>query len=997
MCAEGREGKACACKPGYRPQGNICELFTCNFGEVKQGFSCVCAEGRAGGACACKPGFRPNGNICENFSCPVGELKQGATCVCADGKERKGDGSCGCKAGHRTAGNICVAFTCPTGKTAEGEICVCNSGTRPEGSNCVAFTCPAEKIPQGAACVCKPDYRTAAGGTCIPKNYDTLTDIDTEHLWHYGLDAMNVRGAYHRGFFGQNVTIGIADSGVITTHADFGDRIVSGYNSVAGSVTSKISDSSGHGTFVALVAAAGIGGDQRGVVFGLPRLVQSRQIEITITLAAASGYFHGVAPAAAVMPLQFGNHQGSLVGNTGELFDHAVSKKIQIVNNSWGTSFSHYWGYAGHGGTVYRASIPPFSFSAASSFIKIQGEDIRRRTGNADMVYVWASGNDGWHYSPGGSSANVESINNGRIFRMCAYNSLAAAKNDGACGSVRSKKALTTIRVSQQELFDNTRYIPGGSSLLLSLIPSTKTLSYRNDPGGYSDIPLYEPTLLKKMLVVGAVNSDNKLAYFSNGCGPTKMWCLVAPGRTLSIAPRCRRALCRARDGTSYAAPHVSGALAVIKSAAPAMPMEVVRAVLLTTARDLGAKGIDDVFGWGIPDVDKAVSLAVAATLAGTAAKNLNFRGAKIQLPASWKHLESKLKNIEMATGIGVDAYYNTKLSDWAIIETAKQDENLMRGTETMFSTAAPRFNGDDYFFALTDKKSGQLISAGARWGPWSLRRRFCADKACLPALWKELNFNDNNVNFDSFKTIERPFFVAAGDQLLLQMHGTGLRPFGAMGSNMSPYRQFGLRWTHRNIFDYQIQMSRIYEDESFWGVNLGSLGQTKTKTDLGSFSIGSNLSADWRIHASYRQARGRTSSMPGLLSRISGLRAEIWSAALQRRNIFRANDSLRLLVRRRAATQGQAKLNVVRADGDFTCGFYRSVMSVKEHAKLCGAVGVNLLAPHQTIDIKGGEEHIFAAAYATHIGNTEQIHFAIGAEYQPLTSQGDFFKQIAG
>ena len=995
VCAEGREGSSCDCKAGYRPNGNICESFTCSAGEVKQGFACVCAEGREGSSCDCKAGYRPNGNICENFTCPAGEVKQGAACVCSAGKERKGGGSCGCKAGHRTAGNICVAFTCPAGKTAEGETCVCDSGTRPEGSGCVAFTCPAEKIPQGAVCVCKPGYRAAAaGGACIPENYDALPDIDTEHSWHYGLDLMNVRGAYHRGFFGQGVTIGIADSGVLTTHADFGDRIVGGYNAVAGSVTSEISDSSGHGTFVALVAAAGIGGDTRGLTFGLPRWDERSGVETTITITTASGYFHGVAPAAAVMPLQFGDHKTTLSGNPWKLFDHAVSSKIQIVNNSWGRSGSYYWGYEGHSGTVYKTSLPLFSFVASSSIeIKSRGADIRRRTGNADMVYVWASGNDGWHYSPGGS----ESPGSDRL-RMCAYNSLADAKNDGACGSSRSKKALAVRSFSQQQLLDNTRYIPGGSSLLVSLIPSARTLSYRNDPGGYSNIPLYEPTLLKKWLVVGAVNSEDKLAYFSNGCGPSKMWCLVAPGRSLQLAPRCRlpRPQCRARSGTSFAAPHVSGALAVIKSAAPSMPMEAVRAVLLTSSRDLGEKGVDDVFGWGIPDVDKAVSMAVAATMAGTALENLNLRGTKLELPSQWAHLQNRLQNTEVAAGIGVGAYYNTKLSDWTTIESGRAGANLGRAAADMFLSSRRSRSGDENFFAATDKDSGRLVSAGAKWGQWNFRRRFCGDKTCAPSVWKELSFRDNDSNWEDGGDIAPPFFAAdGGEHSLLQMGGEGLRPFAAAGGGDSPYRQFGMRWNSRGVLDYRAELSQVDESKSFWGANFGALGRAKTKTRLGVFSVGGDIAKRWRMRTSYRRAEGGTTSAEGLLSQVSELRAETWSAALERRDIFRGGDSMRFLALRRSSTRGRAELNVVRAEGDFTCGFYKRAMSAKEHAKLCGAAAPNLLSSRRVLDVGGGGGHTFAAAYATPLNASGKTRFALGAEYQSAPNTAAFSAEL--
>ena len=962
VCAEGREGNSCDCKAGYRPNGNICEPFTCSAGEVKQGFACVCAEGREGNSCDCKAGYRPNGNICEPFTCSAGEVKQGFACVCAEGREGN---SCDCKAGYRPNGNICEPFTCPAGKTPQGQTCVCNPGTRPEGSGCIAFTCPPEKIAQGSVCVCRRGWK-ASGAVCIPEDYDSVANTRLEYQGNYGLESIKARDAYRQGYFGQGVTIGIADSGVITTHVEFGDRIVGGYNAVAGSVTSSIGDSSGHGTYVALVAAAGIGGNLANA-FDLTRLPGDSPRRVQ------SGYFHGVAPAAAVMPLQFGNHQGSLSGSWEKLFDHAVRSKVPIVNNSWGGKRIYYWNYAGHGSTVYKVSLPHFSFNS-TSYIRFLGTDIRRRTGNADMVYVWASGNDGWNYG-GGSGANIE--NGGQTFRMCAYDSFSAATSDGPCGTSRSKNALATVRVTQQQLIENTRRFSGGSQLLSAAVSDLPTSSvHRNDPGGHGVVPLHEPSLLKKWLVVGAVNDRNQLASFSNGCGPAKMWCLVAPGSRLDIIGLSPFSLdMQTRSGTSFAAPHVSGALAVIKSAAPSMPMEAVRAVLLTTSRDLGARGIDDVFGWGIPDLGKAVSLAVAATMAGTALENLNLRGTKLELPSQWAHLQNRLQNTEVAAGIGVGAYYNTKLSDWTAIEAAKTAAKPGRAAADMFARSRRSRSGDENFFAATDKDSGRLVSAGAKWGAWSFRKRFCGDKECAPSVWKELSFRNNDSNWEDGEEIAPPFFAADGGD--------------------SPYRQFGMKWNRRGVLDYRAELSQVNENKSFWGANFGALGQAKTKTRLGVFSVGGDIAKRWRMRASYRRAEGGTTSAEGLLSQVSELRAETWSAALERRDIFRGGDSMRFLASRRSATRGRAELNVVRAEGDFTCGFYKRAMSAKEHVKLCGAAAPNLLSSRRVLDVGGGGGHTFAAAYAAPLNTSGKTRFALGAEYQSAPNTAAFSAEL--
>ena len=63
------------------------------------------------------------------------------------------------------------------------------------------------------------------------------------------------------------------------------------------------------------------------------------------------------------------------------------------------------------------------------------------------------------------------------------------------------------------------------------------------------------------------------------------------------------------RSGTDVAAGHVSGALAVLKSRLPNMPMSVILAILFETATDLGASGVDSVYGHGLVNLSAAVTL----------------------------------------------------------------------------------------------------------------------------------------------------------------------------------------------------------------------------------------------------------------------------------------------------------------------------------------------------------------------------------------------------
>jgi subtilisin family serine protease len=61
-------------------------------------------------------------------------------------------------------------------------------------------------------------------------------------------------------------------------------------------------------------------------------------------------------------------------------------------------------------------------------------------------------------------------------------------------------------------------------------------------------------------------------------------------------------------SGTSFSAPHVSGAAALVRSKNPALTNEQVRGILRSTAVDLGDPGFDFVYGFGRVDVGAAIA-----------------------------------------------------------------------------------------------------------------------------------------------------------------------------------------------------------------------------------------------------------------------------------------------------------------------------------------------------------------------------------------------------
>ncbi|QQP94267.1 S8 family serine peptidase [Lysobacter enzymogenes] len=150
--------------------------------------------------------------------------------------------------------------------------------------------------------------------------------------------------------------------------------------------------------------------------------------------------------------------------------------------------------------------------------------------------------------------------------------------------------------------------------------------------GLYASLPRAYKDLEQYWLSVVSVTPDLVLSDFSMRCAQTANWCVAAPGSNITSTylggeGSLQGGLVRNPDGsqsfeisagtpeygygdlsgTSMATPHVTGALGLLFERFPYMTGAQVRDVLLTTATDLGAPGVDEVYGWGLINLKKAI------------------------------------------------------------------------------------------------------------------------------------------------------------------------------------------------------------------------------------------------------------------------------------------------------------------------------------------------------------------------------------------------------
>jgi hypothetical protein len=106
------------------------------------------------------------------------------------------------------------------------------------------------------------------------------------------------------------------------------------------------------------------------------------------------------------------------------------------------------------------------------------------------------------------------------------------------------------------------------------------------------------------VIIAGAIDSTRTLASFSNRAGSGQAFYLAAIGSRV-IAPDQTGTLFL-WSGTSFSAPVISGAVALLASAFPNLTGRQIMDILFNSADDAGAPGIDPIYGHGILNIARA-------------------------------------------------------------------------------------------------------------------------------------------------------------------------------------------------------------------------------------------------------------------------------------------------------------------------------------------------------------------------------------------------------
>ena len=190
---------------------------------------------------------------------------------------------------------------------------------------------------------------------------------------------------------------------------------------------------------------------------------------------------------------------------------------------------------------------------------------------------------------------------------------------------------------------------------------------------------------LSHILIVGSVDANNRISSFStrpgSACiGPStrcsaddqmRNFFLVAPGRSVySTAPGD---LYATMSGTSMATPHVAGAAALLQGAWPHLKLDPkgTASILKLSATDLGTKGVDSTYGWGLLNVPRAfqplgttfVATGTTVTDGGTPTSSNRLRLRQSAVPGAMS-VQAALSDLVVFDDFGRDFAADVSVAD---------------------------------------------------------------------------------------------------------------------------------------------------------------------------------------------------------------------------------------------------------------------------------------------------------------------------------------------
>ncbi|UJB19844.1 MULTISPECIES: autotransporter domain-containing protein [Lysobacter] len=401
----------------------------------------------------------------------------------------------------------------------------------------------------------------------------------------WGLATINAQYAYARGLTGKGVRLGVYDSGTVLAHPEF-----AGKDNRAIQMADLLDD----GTFctnTSIVSGPGACFSSRGDQAQVTYVGFNANVPDNIRRIITSGPY--VQPG-----WEYGSHGthvgGTIAANRDGNGMHGVSFGSDLSVAKWAFNSAREWQRVPTGGysVVSLTRVSANDDTIARMYQDMNDQGVRA------LNHSWGLANEP------GTLAGLDDIlndpDNASYFDVFAKGSL--------------DKGLLQVWAA-------------GNHNVAGVTPETSPQA-----GLYASLPRARPDLEPYWLTVVNITPELTLSNRSMRCAQTANWCVAAPGSVIRStvvggSDALTGGLVKNADGsisfnvnagaqtyeyddmsgTSMAAPHVTGSLGLLFERFPYLASTQVRDILLTTATDLGAAGVDEVYGWGLINLQKAI------------------------------------------------------------------------------------------------------------------------------------------------------------------------------------------------------------------------------------------------------------------------------------------------------------------------------------------------------------------------------------------------------
>ena len=524
-------------------------------------------------------------------------------------------------------------------------------------------------------------------------------------------------------------------------------------------------------------------------------------------------------------------------------------------------------------------------------------------------------------------------------------------------GEIRSRFAHTASALAQKLILDadKTILVWAAGNAGAETLPDGITPAPFDSPEVFSGLGAYFPELQSHVLAVAALDQDGSIASYSNRCGIAKAFCLAAPGSDIVSAYSDGDDFYYVRGrGTSFAAPLVSGSLALLRQYFRGQlgNTELVNR-LLATANRTGIYADSDIYGHGLVDLDAAT--APVGTVMTGLSNDPNSRpfaenAIALSSGAFGDSLQRQLADVEVAGFDALDAPFFQSAATWvtqpkrakrasniankqhqrvlvAPYQRARQHHNANNGAGLSLTVghgavADARLAFADGWWVSYRQHGGQGLGlydyssanphadvSGTNGMAYGLGSRF-NDPLAFVAPYLSLVRDGAGIGWRSSDATRKRFGFAlmhGAPQFDDQQTSDGKRGIGVLMS-MTMQRK-------HSATGLSLQVGAVRERAGFLGAQTqGAFGKTTAATTFaglnGAWTLGTN--DHWQLLASAYLGRTRAQTGAGPLHDVSPIVSSAFSLGAVRTSLMQADDwfGLRLSQPLRAE-RGKAQLRL--------------------------------------------------------------------------------------